>query len=128
MSKTSKADQKIERDDVTITELYGGKVHVKFYEKSHQYWISRDGGKNFARKTGVTKAQSVLQCKYACNGRSTGRIQQESPRKCETMCRMQDIFQTQRATEIHSQVLLDKMQRQMAGRKMEAGQTENRQD
>src|SRR3990167_9548977 len=54
MSKTSKADQKIERDDVTITELYGGKVHVRFYEKSHQYWISRDGGKNFARKTGVT--------------------------------------------------------------------------
>lgn len=42
------------RDDVTVTELYGGKVIVKFYENSHQYWVSTDGGKEFKRKTGVT--------------------------------------------------------------------------
>lgn len=45
---------KEERDDVTLTELYGGKVIVKFYEKSHQYWVSTDGGNKFVRKTGVT--------------------------------------------------------------------------
>lgn len=43
-----------ERDDVTMTELYGGKVIIKFYEKSHQYWVSLDSGKEFKRKTGVT--------------------------------------------------------------------------
>lgn len=43
-----------ERDDVTITELYKGKVIVKFYQNSHQYWVSLDGGKTFKRKTGVT--------------------------------------------------------------------------
>ena len=43
-----------ERDDVKLTKLYGGKVIVKFYEKSHQYWVSVDSGKTFKRKTGVT--------------------------------------------------------------------------
>lgn len=43
-----------ENDDVQLTELYGGRVVIKFYEKSHQYWVSRDRGKTFQRKTGVT--------------------------------------------------------------------------
>lgn len=36
-----------------ITELYKGRVQVKFYPKSHQYWVSVDGGA-FKRKSGVT--------------------------------------------------------------------------
>ncbi len=40
--------------EVEMHELYGGKVLVKFYVKSHQYWVSTDGGKNFSRKSGVT--------------------------------------------------------------------------
>lgn len=47
------------RDDVTLTKLYGGKVIVKFYEKSHQYWVSVDSGKTFKRKTGVTSYINV---------------------------------------------------------------------
>jgi hypothetical protein len=42
-----------ETPEFTLTELYKGRVVVKFFEKSHQYWISIDGGP-FARKTGVT--------------------------------------------------------------------------
>lgn len=38
----------------TLTPLYGGKVVVKFFEVSHQYWISRDFGKKFVRASGVT--------------------------------------------------------------------------
>ena len=54
MTKIATPKKEEARDDVTLTELYKGKVIVKFYEKSHQYWVSRDGGKTFKRKTGVT--------------------------------------------------------------------------
>lgn len=46
-------------DGIIISELYGGKVIVKFYGPTpdkpyrHQYWVSVNGGK-FSRKTGVT--------------------------------------------------------------------------
>lgn len=42
-----------EQAEFTITELYGGKVQIKFYEKSHQYWVSVKGGP-FKRVSGVT--------------------------------------------------------------------------
>jgi hypothetical protein len=48
------------RDDVQITELYGGKIVIKFYEKSHQYWVSVDSGKTFKRKTGVTTYIGIM--------------------------------------------------------------------
>lgn len=44
---------KTERDDVTLSTLYGGKIQVKFYENSHQYWIAGPDGK-FKRKSGAT--------------------------------------------------------------------------
>lgn len=50
----TKKAAKEERDDITITELYGGKVVVKFYESSHKYYVSTDSGKSFKQKTGVT--------------------------------------------------------------------------
>jgi hypothetical protein len=45
----------LEQDKVEpeITELYNGRVIVKFHPKSHQYWVSVNG-KPFVRKTGVT--------------------------------------------------------------------------
>lgn len=39
--------------EFTLTELYGGKVQIKFYEKSHQYWVSVRGSA-FKRVSGVT--------------------------------------------------------------------------
>ena len=36
-----------------LIELYKGKVQVRFYEDSHQYWVSVDGSP-FKRKSGVT--------------------------------------------------------------------------
>lgn len=36
-----------------ITTLYKGKIQIKFYPDSHQYWISVNG-KKFERKSGVT--------------------------------------------------------------------------
>lgn len=39
--------------DFQLTELYKGRVKVKFYPVSHQYWISVDGSP-FKRKSGVT--------------------------------------------------------------------------
>ena len=42
------------RGDVTTGTLYKGKVLWKFYEKSHQYWASLDGGKTYKRKTGAS--------------------------------------------------------------------------
>jgi len=53
MATATKKKEEV-RDDVQVTTLYGGKVVVKFYEKSHQYWVSRDFGKTFKRKGGVT--------------------------------------------------------------------------
>lgn len=41
-------------EGVTYTELYGGKVIVRFHEKGHMYYISKDGGQKFVRKGGVT--------------------------------------------------------------------------
>lgn len=41
-------------DGVTYTELYGGKVIVRFHEKGHMYFISKDKGIKFVRKGGVT--------------------------------------------------------------------------
>lgn len=51
---SKKTAPKDERDDITITNLYGGKVVVKFYENSHKYYVSTDSGKTFKQKTGVT--------------------------------------------------------------------------
>jgi hypothetical protein len=45
---------KVEQEGVTYTELYGGKVIVRFHEKGHMYYISTDGGEKFVRKGGVT--------------------------------------------------------------------------
>jgi len=42
-----------ENNEPQITELYKGKLIVKFYPKSHQYWISKNG-KKFVRGIGVT--------------------------------------------------------------------------
>jgi hypothetical protein len=39
--------------DFILTELYKGRVQIKFFPGSHQYWVSVDGG-TFKRKTGVT--------------------------------------------------------------------------
>lgn len=39
--------------DFILKELYKGRVQVKFYPNSHQYWVSVDGG-TFKRQTGVT--------------------------------------------------------------------------
>lgn len=36
-----------------LTELYKGKVQIKFFPGSHQYWLTVNGGKS-TRKTGVT--------------------------------------------------------------------------
>ena len=40
--------------DVQFTNLYGGKVVVRFHPSNHAYWVSTDSGKTFKRKTGVT--------------------------------------------------------------------------
>lgn len=50
--------EKVE-EGVTYTELYGGKVIVRFHEKGHMYFISKDGGKKFVRKGGVTGILSI---------------------------------------------------------------------
>lgn len=42
-----------EKKPAEITKLYKGRVIVKFYPDSHQYWVSVDGA-DFKRKTGVT--------------------------------------------------------------------------
>lgn len=41
-------------EGVTYTELYGGKVIIRFHEKGHMYFISKDSGLKFVRKGGVT--------------------------------------------------------------------------
>lgn len=43
-----------QEEGIEYTELYGGKVIVRFHEKGHQYYISKDGGLKFIRKGGVT--------------------------------------------------------------------------
>jgi hypothetical protein len=43
-----------EKAEFEIFELYKGKIQVKFYTKSHQYWVSKDGGKTFKRAGGTT--------------------------------------------------------------------------
>src|SRR3990167_11324544 len=47
-------------EGVIYTELYGGKVIVRFHEKGHQYYISKDSGQKFVRVGGVTGVISVL--------------------------------------------------------------------
>ena len=47
------------QQDITLTKIYGGDIIVKFYEKSHQYWISTDGGKKFNRATGTTSYLNI---------------------------------------------------------------------
>lgn len=49
-----------EEEGITYTELYGGKVIVRFHEKGHMYYISKDGGKKFVRKGGVTGVIGVM--------------------------------------------------------------------
>jgi hypothetical protein len=49
---------KDERDDITIGTLYGGKVAWKFFEKSHQYWITIGSGKAY-RPMSVTGAINI---------------------------------------------------------------------
>ncbi len=51
---------KSEDPDVSYTELYNGEVIVRFHEKSHMYYVSKDGGEKFVRKGGVTGIISVL--------------------------------------------------------------------
>lgn len=51
--ETLRKDLEEEKVEPEITELYGGKVIIKFHPKSHQYWVSVKGAK-FVRKTGVT--------------------------------------------------------------------------
>ncbi len=56
MQKLSKGKSKASVDQspaYEMHELYKGKVKVKFYPKSHQYWVSVNGEK-FKRRTGVT--------------------------------------------------------------------------
>jgi|CXWL01.1.fsa_nt_gi hypothetical protein len=47
-------------EGVMYTELYGGKVIHRFHEKGHMHYISRDGGKKFVRKGGVTGIIGVM--------------------------------------------------------------------
>lgn len=56
MQRMSKAKSKksiSEAPAYEIHELYKGRVKVKFYPRSHQYWVSVDDGA-FKRRTGVT--------------------------------------------------------------------------
>ena len=56
MQKLSKKQSEASVDQAPayeIHELYKGRVQVKFYPRSHQYWVSIDGGE-FERRTGVT--------------------------------------------------------------------------
>lgn len=46
--------------------LYKGKVIVKFYPASHQYWISKNGGKNFKRAGG--SVTSIIDIKDKSDG------------------------------------------------------------
>lgn len=48
-----------ESDAPIFTELYGGKVIHRFHTKGHQHWVSKDGGKKFVRKTGVTSYLNI---------------------------------------------------------------------
>src|SRR4030042_922708 len=43
----------IMENEPQIVELYKGKIIVKFYPKSHQYWVSKNG-EPFKRATGTT--------------------------------------------------------------------------
>jgi len=43
----------MEEPKFIVSELYKGRVKIKFYPKFHQYWVSVDG-QPFKRKTGVT--------------------------------------------------------------------------
>lgn len=45
--------QLVSKDGYTITELYGGKIQ-HYITKAHWHMISKDGGKTFKRKGGVT--------------------------------------------------------------------------
>lgn len=47
-------------EGVKFTNLYGGKVVHRFHEAGHQHWISKDGGKTFKRKTGVTSYLGIM--------------------------------------------------------------------
>lgn len=49
-----------EEEGVTYTELYGGKVIVRFHEKGHMYYVSKDGGRKFIRKGGVTGVIGIM--------------------------------------------------------------------
>src|SRR3990167_2492948 len=55
MQKLPKATQASEQVETKyqLFSLYKGRVQVKFYPQSHQYWVSIDGSE-FKRKTGVT--------------------------------------------------------------------------
>ncbi len=52
-STTGKEGGEVESAPV-FTKLYGGKVVHRFHEGGHQHWISKDAGKKFVRKAGVT--------------------------------------------------------------------------
>jgi hypothetical protein len=53
-------------EGVEYTELYGGKVIVRFHEKGHMYYISTDGGEKFVRKGGVTGIISIVDKSKVC--------------------------------------------------------------
>lgn len=50
----------MEEKNEVLTPLYNGKVVIKFYPASHQYWISVDSGKTYKRKTGSTTYIGIM--------------------------------------------------------------------
>lgn len=57
-SKNSELQEKKCEENYQISKLYKDKVIVRFYPKSHQYWVSINGSP-FKRKTGSTTAISI---------------------------------------------------------------------
>lgn len=51
--------QKVSKDGYPITELYGGKIQ-HYITKAHWHMVSKDGGKTFKRKTGVTTYLGIM--------------------------------------------------------------------
>lgn len=49
----------IDPTEPIFTQLYGGKVVHRFHPVGHQHWVSKDSGKVFKRKGGVTGIISI---------------------------------------------------------------------
>jgi hypothetical protein len=63
LKKMAKEEIKFE-----LTTLYGGKIIVKFFPVSHQYWISKDNGKTFKRASGTTTIIGIIDKSKALTG------------------------------------------------------------